>query len=210
MFALPPRTPFRWGTSPFHASGASSTTRSSRSPARRSPARRLRAIRQTGDAALEAFLAQRFSTLEWYDTLPLIYLSVAVARCQGFQPQPAHPRRRRGACHPRVDRIQRSGPPPRFHRGRRDLASARIGLVPRLRRKPNRRSSGSGTSAACAGGCRYAWSKGGPSPPLTSSRRCSRMSGAHGPRAHALDAEPDGAQEGHPLYRITFDITWVF
>jgi hypothetical protein len=32
--------------------------------------------------------------------------------------------------------------------------------------------------------------------------------GAHGPRAHALEVEPDGAQEGHPLYRITFDITW--
>jgi hypothetical protein len=34
------------------------------------------------------------------------------------------------------------------------------------------------------------------------------QAGARGPRAHTLEAENDGAKDGHPTYRIAFDITW--
>jgi hypothetical protein len=76
---------FRWGASPFHMRGF--VYRDSIAMAERLLSQRGltvgQVLRQQGDAALEAFLGQRFSATEWYDIYPSIHFMPIVARACG-------------------------------------------------------------------------------------------------------------------------------
>jgi hypothetical protein len=209
MFLLPPRTPFRWGTSPFHARGMLYNEELAVAQKVLGGAgKALESVHRTGDAALEGFLGQKFSTLEWYDTLPLAYLGVIVARTRGITLNQhirdlaeAHAARALTGFSGTVLRLVSTEAVatwlPRVSAWYHDFGVADSKVVEDRRVRAQRR----GMPQCMVQG----WSVAA----THFIETVLRQSGAREPRAHTLEVEPDGARDGHPLYRIAFDITWA-
>jgi len=206
MFTLPARTPFRWGTSPFHARGILYNEELATAQ-RVLGGKALETVRQGGDSALDAFLAQRFSTLEWYDTLPLVYLGVILARARGItlnqqlrDVAEAHAARALTGFSGIVLRLVSTESVatwlPRASAWYHDFGGAEATAVGERHVRGVRRGMPlwlvQGWSISATHFVETVLAK----------------SGARDPRANTLGAEVDGSREGTPLYRITFDITW--
>ena len=207
MFAVPAQTPFRWGTSPFHARGVLYNEELAAAQ-KILGGKVLESVRQAGDSTLEAFLAQRFSTLEWYDTLPLVFLGVIVARARSMplnqhirDVAEAHAARALTGFSGVVLRLVSTEAVatwlPRASSWYHDFGAAEAKVVGEGHVRGVRRGMPlwlvQGWSIAATHFVETVLSR----------------SGARDPRAHTLGAEPDGSRDGHPLYRITFDITWT-
>ena len=207
MFALPARTPFRWGTSPFHARGV--LYNEELAVAQKVLGGKVfESVHQAGDKTLEAFLTQRFSTFEWYDTLPLVFLGVIVARTRGVplsqhirDVAEAHAARALTGFSGTVLRLVSTEAVatwlPRASAWYHDFGAGDAKVVGERHVRGLRR----GMPLSLVQG----WS-------ISATHFVETVllkSGAREPRAHTLGAEPDGSRDGHPLYQITFDITWA-
>lgn len=205
IFAPPPRAPFRYGTSPFHARGVLYTQELA--VAQKALAgKALESVRRY-DPALETFLAQGFSTLEWYDALPVLYLAVIAARARGValhqharDVAEAHAARAFTGFSGVILRLISNEAVatwlPRASSWYHDFGVAETKVVGERHVRGVRR----GMPQCMVQG----WSVSA----MHFVEAVLRQAGAKEPRAHTLDVEADGAKDGHPLHRITFDITW--
>ena len=167
----------------------------------------LESVRATGDSALETFLAQRFSALEWYDTIPLLYLGVIVARSRRVSlnqhirdVSEAHALRALTGFSGIVLRLVSTEAVatwlPRASAWYHDFGMAESKVVGERHVRGARRGM-----PLCMV---QVWS-------LSATHFIETVlahAGAREPRAHTLGAEPDGKHDEYPLYRVTFDITW--
>jgi hypothetical protein len=206
IFAPPTRSPFRWGSSPFHARGVLFNEELALAQ-KALGGKMLDVVRRSGDAGLEAFISQRFSTLEWYDTLPLIFLGMLLARARGLSlnqhirdVSEAHAARAltgfSGVVLKLVSTEAVATWLPRASSWYHDFGTAEAKVVG----ERHVRGSRSGMPLCMVQG----WS-------VSATHFIETVlahAGAKSPRAHSLEAEPDGVREGHPIYRIAFDITW--
>jgi len=205
-FVLPPKPPFRWGTSPFHARGGLFKEELAFAD-RVLGGRSLEVMRRTGDAALEAFLTQRFSPFDWYDTVPLLYFGAATARARGISF--AHHVRELATAHAEHALSGFSGVVlrvvsneaiatwlPRASSWYHDFGGAESKVVgPR-----HVRASRWGVPLVFV----HAWSISA----MHFTEHVLTKAGAKEPRANTLGAELDGEIGGYPVYRIGFDVTW--
>ena len=210
IFALPARPPFRWGASPFHARGSvyrEELRLSDRLLEKIGQPPALALLKKQGDPALDAFFAQRFALTEWYDIIPVLYFASIVARARGVA----------------------------FTQHARDTAvahaeSALSGFTSVVLRLVSNESVAMwlprisgwyhdfGTVETKVVGARHVRGvrTGVPAPYVQAwavtamefSEHILARSGAKEPRAHTLDAQPDGSREGCPLYRVTFEVKW--
>ena len=210
IFALPPKPPFRWGTSPFHARG--SVYREEIALADRllekigqPPA--LDLVKKHGDAALDAFLAQRFSGSEWYDIMPVLYFAAIVARGRGVaftqhvrDSAFAHADNALGGFTSIVLKLVSNESVaawlPRISGWYHDFGTTETKVIgPR-----HVRGLRTGLPVIYV----QPWA-------ITAMHFAEHVlshAGAKEPRAHTLEAQPDGTREGHALYRVTFEVKW--
>ena len=206
LFAMPARTPFRWGKSPFLARGV--LYNEEIALAQKSlDGKAFDAVRRSGDPTFEAFLSQRFSTLEWYDALPLVFFGMTVARAKGVtinqhirDVAEAHAARALSGFSGVVLRLVSTEAVatwlPRASAWYHNFGTAETRVVG----ERHVRGSRTGMPQCMVQG----WS-------VSATHFIETVlaqAGARGPRAHTLEVEPDGAKDGHPVYRIAFDITW--
>lgn len=206
-FVMPSRPPFRWGASPFLSRGVIYNEELALAQ-KAFDGKALDLVRRTGDAALEAFLSQRFSTLDWYDALPLVFFGVTLARARGLTQNQyirdvtlAHAARAMSGFSgivlklisteavamwlPRASAWYNNfGPAETKVVGERHVRGVRTGV-------PQCMVQGWSVSATHF------------------IETVLAQSGARGPRAHTLEVEREGEREGHPVYRIAFDVTWA-
>jgi hypothetical protein len=206
IFGMPTRPPFRWGTSPFHARGVLYNEEVALAQ-KAFAGKAFEIVRRAGDPSLETFLSQRFSTLEWYDAFPLIYFGVAMARARGLalnhyirEVTEAHAARALSGFSGIVLRLVSTEAVatwlPRASAWFNDFGGAETKVVG----ERHVRGFRTGVPQCMVQG----WS-------VSATHFIETVlaqSGARGPRAHTLEAEPDGSRDGHPVYRIAFDITW--
>jgi hypothetical protein len=164
-------------------------------------------LRQQGDAALEAFLGQRFSATDWYDIYPSIHLAPIVARACGMSI----------AQHMRASAVQHAEWAlggftsiilrllsnetvaswiPRISAWYHDFGRVETRVVGERQVRGTR----SGLPIFTVQG----WSVVG----MHFTEHVLTHAGAKAPRTHLLGAEPDGERAGCPLYRVTFDVQW--
>jgi hypothetical protein len=205
MFAVPPRTPFAWGTSPFRARGL--LYNDEIGVAQKALGGKAMELVKRYDPALETFLLQRFSSLEWYDAIPIVYLAVVAARARGMSLNQhirdmaeAHASRALSGFSGVVLKLVSNEAVatwlPRASSWYHDFGNADSKVVGERHVRGTRR----GMPMCMVQG----WSVSA-THFIETVLRCA---GAKEPRAHALEVEPDGNKDGHPLYRITFDISW--
>jgi hypothetical protein len=210
VFALPPVSPFRWGTSPFRARGSvyrEEIALADRLLAKSGLPGSLEIARAQRDPALDKFLTQRFAATDWYDIVPVLYFASFVARARGVA----------------------------FTQHVRDSAvahaeSALTGFTSIVLKLLSNESvamwlpriSGwyhdfGGVETKVAGlrhvrGVRFGLPALYVQPWAITAMHFSEhvlaRAGAKEPRAHALEALPDGTRDGCPLYRVTFDVKW--
>jgi hypothetical protein len=206
IFALPPRPPFRWGTSAFRGRGVLYNEEIGVAQ-KLLDGKALDAVKRV-DPTLEAFLAQRFSTLDWYDTLPVVFLALAVARARGValnqhirDVSEAHAARAltgfSGVVLKLVSTEAVATWLPRVSAWYHEFGTAEAKVVG----ERHVRGLRTGMPLCMVQG----WS-------ISATHFIETVltqAGANGPRAHTLEAENDGTRDGHPTYRIAFDITWA-
>jgi hypothetical protein len=206
IFLVPARTPFRWGTSPFLARGVLYSEELALAQ-KALDGKATEFLRRTGDPALETFLSQKFSTLEWYDALPLVFFGVVTARARGLalnqyirDVAEAHAARALSGFSGIVLRLVSTEAVatwlPRASAWYNNFGPAETKVVG----ERHVRGFRSGVPQCMVQG----WS-------VSATHFIETVlahAGARGPRAHTLEVEPDGAREGHPVYRIAFDVTW--
>ena len=206
IFALPVKPPFRWGTSPFHARGVVYNEEIAVAQ-KVLDGKALEAVRRTGDQALEAFIAQKFSTLDWYDAEPVVYFGAAVARARGVPLNQhtrdvtmAHAARAISGFSGIVLKLISTEAVatwlPRASAWYHDFGGSESRVI------------GERHVRATRWGMPHFMVQGWSISAMHFTEQVLLKSGAKQPRAHTLDAEPDGAVAGYPLYRIGFDVTW--
>jgi hypothetical protein len=210
LFALPPRTPFPWGTSPFHARGSvyrEEVALADRLLEKAGQPRALEVLKKHGDAKLEAFLAQRFASTEWYDLMPVLYFAAVVARARGV---------------PFTQHVRDSAVA--------HAANALTGFTAVVLRLVSNESVATwlprisgwyhdfgGVETKVVGprhvrGVRFGLPAVYVQPwaitAMYFAEHVLARIGAKEPRAHTLDALEDGERDGVKLYRVTFDVKW--
>jgi hypothetical protein len=210
LFDVPVRPMFRWGASPFHMRGAiyrDTITMAERLVAKRG--RRLaEVLQQHGDPQLGSFMAQRFSPTDWYDIYPAIHFAPIVARASGI----THAQHMRDSAVAHAEWALRGFTGvilkllssetvamwlPRISAWYHDFGSIETRTVG----ERHVRGLRTGLPVFVVQG----WSVLG----MHFTEYVLAHSGAKEPRAHALDAEPDGTRDGCPLYRVTFEARWA-
>jgi hypothetical protein len=210
LFQLPPRQPFRFGTGPFRCRG--SVYRDDRALTEKLLAPRgltvAELVKRQNDPAFEAFFAQpRFNASDWYDVQPLLYMDALVARARGVphlqhvrDAALMHAQNALGGFTSVVLRLVSNESVatwlPRISGWYHDFGHVESKVVGEGRV----RSIRYGMPAIYV----QAWS-------VTAVHFCEFVlarAGAKEPRATVLEALPDGVREGHPLYRITMDMSW--
>lgn len=209
VFDVPVRPIFRWGASPFRMRGV--VYRDSIAMGERLLGQRGltlgEVLHQHGDAALEAFLGQRFSATDWYDIYPSIHFAPIVAKACGVSL--AQHMRTSAVLHAEwalhgftsivlklVSNETVASWIPRISAWYHDFGRIQTRVVG----EHHVRGARSGLPVFAVRG----WSILG----MHFTEHVLTHAGAKEPRAHALDAEPDGERDGCPLYRVTFDVQW--
>jgi hypothetical protein len=206
MFLMPARAPFRWGTSPFLSRGLLYSEEIALAH-KALDGKTNEILRRSGDPGLEAFLSQRFSTLEWYDALPLVFFGMAISRARGLtlnqyirDVSETHAARALSGFSGIVLKLVSTEAVatwlPRVSAWYNNFGSAETKVVG----ERHVRGSRSGVPQCMVQG----WS-------VSATHFIETVlahAGAHDPRAHTLEVEREGEREGHPIYRIAFDITW--
>ncbi len=210
IFALPPRTPYRWGTSPFHARGSvyrEEIALADRLLEKVGQPRSLDFVKKHGDPALDAFLAQRFSASEWYDIVPVLYFAAIVARGRGVaftqhvrDSALAHAENALTGFTSIVLKLVSNESVatwlPRISGWYHDFGTTETKVIgPR-----HVRGVRTGLPALYV----QPWA-------ITAMHFAEHVlgrAGAKEPRAHALEAQPDGTRDGSALYRVTFEVKW--
>jgi hypothetical protein len=210
IFALPPRPPFRWGASPFHARGSvyrEELALSDRVLDKIGQPPALTLLKRQGDPALDAFFAQRFASTEWYDILPLLYFASTVARARGVtftqharDTALAHAENALSGFTSVVLRLVSNESVatwlPRISGWYHDFGGVETKVVgPRHVR---------GVRTGLPAPYVQPWAI----TAMEFSEHILARSGAKDPRAHTLDAEPDGSRDDCALYRVTFEVKW--
>ncbi len=209
LFALSPKSPFRWGASPFHARGVIYSEEIAVAN-RFLGGNALGAIHRVGagDPGLEAFIGQKFSSLEWYDGVPGVYFAAAVARARGISFNQhmrdvalAHAARAvtgfSGIILKLISNEAVASWLPRVSAWYHDFGGADSKVI------------GPGHVRGTRWGMPQFLVQGWSVSAMHFTEAVLAKAGAKEPRAHALGAEPDGESHGQPLYRIAFDVTWV-
>jgi hypothetical protein len=210
LFALPSRAPFPWGASPFHARGSvyrEEIALADRLLEKAGQPRALDVLKKHGDAKLDAFLAQKFASSDWYDLMPVLYFAAVVARARGVpftqhvrDSAVAHAANALTGFTSVVLRLISNESVatwlPRISGWYHDFGSVETKVV-----GPGHvRGVRSGLPAVYV----QAWA-------ITAMHFAEHVldhSGAREPRAHTLEALDDGEREGVKLYRVTFDVKW--
>ena len=206
MFNLPAKPPFRWGMSPFRARGVVYNEEIAVAQ-KVLDGKAMEAVRRAGDPALEAFLMQRFSSLEWYDTAPIVYFGYQVARLRGVPLNQhirdvslAHASRALSGFSGTVLKLISTEAVatwlPRASAWYHDFGGAESKVV------------GDGHVRATRWGMPHFLVHGWSLSAMYFTEEVLTRSGARKPRASTLEVESDGMKEGHPTYRIGFDVTW--
>jgi hypothetical protein len=210
MFDVPARPMYRWGASPFHMRGA--IYRDSLALDERLLAKRdlcmANVLRRHGDTLLESFVTQRFAPTEWYDIYPAVHLAPIVARACGITL--AQHMRDSALAHAEwalhgftsvilklVSNEAVANWLPRISAWYHDFG----GIQTRTVGDRHVRGLRTGLPIFAVQG----WAILG----MHFTEHVLAHAGARDPRAHALDAEPDGTREGCPLYRVAFEVTWA-
>jgi hypothetical protein len=209
IFDVPVRPMYRWGASPFHMRGVAyrdSMARADDLLAQRGTSV-AELLRQQGDPVLQAFLTQRFAATEWYDIYPSVHFAPKLAKACGLSL--AQHMRASAVLHgdwamrgftsiilKLVSNEAVASWIPRIASWYHDFGRTEAAVVGERRVRGVR----SGLPVFAVQG----WAILG----MHFTEHVLAQAGALDPRAHALDAEPDGEREGCPLYRVTFDITW--
>jgi hypothetical protein len=208
-FALPPRPPFRWGQSPFRARGVlyrDEITFANRVLAPLGTSVQ-ELVRRSNDPALDQFMAQRFDNLGWYDVQPILWIGQMVARARSLTL--AHQSRETALAHAQTALTGFSSVLlklasnetvaawlPRISSGYHDFGGVETRVIgPRHVR---------GVRSGMPSFFVQAWA-------VSATSFVERILvhvGAKEPRAHTLEAEPDGARDGVALYRVAFEIRW--
>jgi hypothetical protein len=205
VFTLSAKPPFRWGTSPFRARGT--IYKEEIAVADKALGGRALDVVKI-DPALAAFIAQPFSTLDWYDCVPIVYFGAAVARARGVSFSQhvrdvtfAHAAKALAGFSGVVLKLISNEAVatwlPRASAWYHDFGAAESKVV------------GPGHVRGYRTGMPHFMVQGWSLSAMTFTETVLAKVGAKEPRAHTLVAEQDGAKDGHPTYRIGFDVTWV-
>lgn len=209
VFELQPQPMFRWGASPFHARGAiyRDTVVAAERLLSKRELRLAEVLQKHGDPLLESFMSRRFSPTDWYDIGPVIHLAPIVAKACGMTL--SQHMRESGVAHAEWALRGFSGIIlkllssetvatwlPRISAWYHDFGAVETRTVG----ERHVRGVRSGLPVYMVRG----WSIVG----MHFTEHVLAHSGARDPRAHLLDAEPDGTEAGCPLYRVTFEVRW--
>jgi hypothetical protein len=211
IFTLPPRPPFRWGTSPFHARGSvyrEEIALSDRLLEKAGQPRALEVAKGQGDPALDAYLAQRFSTTDWYDIMPVLYFAATVARARGVpfsqhvrDTAIAHAESALSGFTSIVLRLVSNESVatwlPRISGWYHDFGTVETKVV------------GARQVRGVRSGLPFPYVQPWSITAMEFAEHVLARSGAKDPRAHTLDAEPDGSRDGCALYRVSFEVKWA-
>jgi hypothetical protein len=208
-FDVPARPFFGYGAGPFRMRGV--VYRDTVAAAERQLGMRgltvVELLRRHGDARLETFMTQRFSPANWYDIAPAVDFAPLQARAVGITM----------AQHMRAAAFMHA----EWAKGGFTSVVLRLlstetvaSWLPRISAWYHDfgRIETQVAGDRHVRGVRYglpvfvvqSWAIIG----MHFTEHVLAHSGAKDPRAHALEAEPDGEREGCPLYRVSFDITW--
>ena len=209
IFDLPSRPMFRWGESPFRVRGVAyrSTLPMVDDMLAKRGLRAADLLRQNGDAALDAFLTQRFAPMDFYDIYPMIHFAPLVARARGVS----------------LSQHTRDSASVHAAWARRGFTSVILRLVsnetvaawiPRISAWYHDFGD---IETTVAGDRHVRGVRHGLPQFLVQSWSILSMqftedvlshAGASDPRAYTLDAERDGERQSCPLYRVSFEIRW--
>jgi hypothetical protein len=207
---LPSRAPFAWGASPFHARGSvyrEEIVLADRLLEKAGQPRSLDVLKKQGDAKLDAFMGQKFASTEWYDVMPVLYFTSAVARARGVSftqhvrdSAVAHASNAlTGFTSVILKMLSNESVAtwmPRISGWYHDFGKVETKVIGPCHVRGVR----TGLPAVFV----QAWS-------ITAMHFAEHVlahAGAREPRAHTLEAIEDGEREGVKLYRVTFDVKW--
>ena len=208
-FDVPPRPFFPWGSCPFHVRGVTYRDAVARAETLLAP-RGLRVadvLRQHGDPGLEAFMAQRFAAMDWYDVAPAVHVGPILAKAQGVT-LAQHMRDAatvyatsalRGFTSVLLKLLSNEAVAtwiPRMSTWYHDFGSIETTTI------------GDRHVRGVRGGMPSFVVQGWSILAMHFTEHVLTHTGAKSPRVHILDAEPDGARAGCPLYRVRFEVRW--
>jgi hypothetical protein len=164
-------------------------------------------LRDHGDSSLEAFMTQQFSPTEWYDIAPSVHFAPIIAKARGAP----------------VTQHMRDSALLHAERAAGGFTSVLLKLVsnetvgtwlPRMSAWYHdfggieTRVVDDGLVRGTRTGLPIFVVQGWAILSMHFTEHVLALAGARDPRAHALDAEPDGEREGCPLYRVSFELSW--
>ena len=206
-FAIPPKPPFPWGTSPFRVRGSVYQDEIGNLE-RTTPGGLQPMLRRINEGALADYLSQRFGGAHSYDILPLIYLASHAARARGIGYELQV---RESALFHATRALQGfSGVVLRL------LSHEAVALwLPRISAwyhdfgGVETRVVSPGVVRGVRWGMPRVYVQSWAITAMVFTEHVLTRAGAKDARVHALGPEPDGTREGHPLYRIPFEVRWA-
>jgi hypothetical protein len=209
IFDVPPRPLFRWGAGPFRLRGI--VYRESMERATRLLDKRGTSVsellRVHGDAALETFLRQPFASLDWYDIGPAIHFAPLLARACGISllqhmrdSALMHAQAAMKGFTPVILKLVSNETVatwlPRMSTWYHDFGE----IETRVAGPRDVRGVRTGVPVFVV----QSWAV----LSMEFVEHVLELTGAKDVRAHALETELEGTQEGCPLYRVSFQVTW--